>query len=63
LIVITSTDHSTVQLGLASFQGAHQTNWSLLMAGNMMALAPMLIVFVVAQRWFVQSIAASGVKG
>jgi multiple sugar transport system permease protein len=63
LIVITSTDHSTVQLGLASFQGAHQTNWSLLMAGNMMALAPMLVVFVVAQRWFVQSIAASGVKG
>jgi multiple sugar transport system permease protein len=63
LIVITSTDQSTVQLGLASFQGAHQTNWSLLMAGNMMALAPMLIVFVVAQRWFVQSIAASGVKG
>ena len=27
LIVITSTDQSTVQLGLASFQGAHQTNW------------------------------------
>jgi multiple sugar transport system permease protein len=63
LIVITSTDHSTVQLGLASFQGAHQPNWSLLMAGNMMALAPMLVVFVFAQRWFVQSIAASGVKG
>ncbi len=63
LIVITSTDQSTVQLGLASFQGAHQTNWSLLMAGNVMALAPMLIVFVFAQRWFVQSLAASGVKG
>jgi multiple sugar transport system permease protein len=63
LIVISSTDQSTVQLGLASFQGAHQTNWSLLMAGNVMALAPMLIVFVVAQRWFVQSLAASGVKG
>jgi multiple sugar transport system permease protein len=63
LIVITSTQHSTVQLGLASFQGAHQTNWSLLMAGNVMALAPMLFVFVVAQRWFVESLAATGVKG
>jgi multiple sugar transport system permease protein len=63
LIVISSTSHSTVQLGLASFQGAHQTNWTLLMAGNMMALAPMLIVFVAAQRWFVQSLAATGVKG
>jgi ABC-type glycerol-3-phosphate transport system permease component len=28
-----------------------------------MALAPMLIVFIVAQRWFVQSLAATGVKG
>ncbi len=63
LIVITSTDQSTVQLGLASFQGAHITKWNLLMAGNVMALAPMLIVFIVAQRWFVQSLAATGVKG
>jgi multiple sugar transport system permease protein len=61
--VITSTDHNTVQLGLANFQGAHTTNWTLLMAGNVMSLAPMLIVFVVAQRFFVRSIAASGIKG
>jgi multiple sugar transport system permease protein len=33
------------------------------MAGNVMSLAPMLIVFVVAQRFFVRSIAASGIKG
>jgi multiple sugar transport system permease protein len=63
LIVTTSTDQSTVQRGLASFQGAHQTNWTLLMAGNVMALAPVLIVFVVAQRWFVQSLASSGIRG
>src|SRR5205823_14330445 len=63
LIVISSTDQSTVQLGLASFQGAHITKWNLLMAGNVMALAPMLIVFVAAQRWFVRSIAASGING
>jgi multiple sugar transport system permease protein len=63
LIAISSTDQSTVQLGLASFQGAHQTRWTLLMAGNVVALAPMLFVFIVAQRWFVQSLAATGVKG
>ena len=62
LIVITSTDQSTVQLGLASFQGAHDTKWNLLMAGNVMALAPMLIVFVVAQRWFVRSLASTGIR-
>jgi multiple sugar transport system permease protein len=62
LIVITSTDQSTVQLGLASFQGAHITKWNLLMAGNVMALAPMLLVFVVAQRWFVRSLASTGIR-
>jgi multiple sugar transport system permease protein len=63
LIVINSPEHSTIQLGLASFQGAHQTNWTLLMAGNVMALMPMLVVFIVGQRWFVQSLASSGLKG
>ena len=62
LIVITSTSQSTVQLGLAQFQGAHQTNWTLLMAGNVMALAPMLLVFIIGQRWFVQSLASTGLK-
>jgi multiple sugar transport system permease protein len=62
LIVITSTDQSTVQLGLASFQGAHVTKWNLLMAGNVMALAPMLIVFIGAQRWFVRSLASTGIR-
>ena len=33
------------------------------MAGNVMALAPMLIVFIVAQRCFVRSLASTGVKG
>jgi multiple sugar transport system permease protein len=62
LIVISSTSQSTVQLGLASFQGAHQTKWTLLMAGNVMALAPMLIVFVAAQRYFVRSLANTGMR-
>jgi multiple sugar transport system permease protein len=62
LIVITSTDQSTVQLGLASFQGAHVTKWNLLMAGNVMALAPMLLVFIAAQRWFVRSLASTGIR-
>jgi multiple sugar transport system permease protein len=62
LIVITSTDQSTIQLGLASFQGAHVTKWNLLMAGNVMALAPMLVVFIGAQRWFVRSLATTGIR-
>jgi multiple sugar transport system permease protein len=52
-----------VPLGLSYFQGAHETNWPLLMAGNVMSLIPMLLVFVVAQRYFVQSVAGTGLKG
>lgn len=63
LIVVTSQDQMTVPLGLSYFQGAHSTDWPLLMAGNVMSLLPMLIVFVVAQRYFVQSVAATGLKG
>lgn len=63
LIVVTSQSQMTVPLGLTYFQGSHTTQWPLLMAGNMMSLLPMLIVFVVAQRYFVQSVAGTGLKG
>ena len=63
LIVITSPDKMTLPLGLATFQGAHSINLPLLMAGTLMSQLPMLVVFVVAQRWFVQSLASSGIKG
>ncbi len=63
LIAINSTSASTLQLGLATFQGAHATEWTLLMAGNVMSLAPMLLVFLLAQRYFVRSVAATGLTG
>ncbi len=63
LIAITSTQKMTLPLGLATFQGAHSTEWTLLMAGNVMSLAPMMVIFFVAQRYFVRSIAATGLAG
>ncbi len=63
LIVVTSPNQMTVPLGLSYFQGAHFTDWSLLMAANVMSLLPMLLVFIVAQRFFVQSVANTGLKG
>jgi multiple sugar transport system permease protein len=63
LIAITSTNQMTLPLGLATFQGAHATEWTLLMAGNVMSLIPMLIVFFVAQRYFIRSVAATGLAG
>jgi multiple sugar transport system permease protein len=63
LIAITSTNQMTLPLGLATFQGAHATEWTLLMAGNVMSLVPMLVIFIVAQRYFVRSVAATGLAG
>jgi multiple sugar transport system permease protein len=63
LIAINSTAASTLPLGLATFQGAHQTEWTLLMAANVMTLAPMMLVFLIAQRYFVRSVAATGLTG
>jgi multiple sugar transport system permease protein len=63
LVVVTSTSEMTLPLGLATFQGAHSTEWTLLMAGNVMSLVPMLVVFFIAQRYFVRSVAATGLAG
>jgi multiple sugar transport system permease protein len=63
LIVINTESNMTLPLGLTTFQGSHDTHWQLLMAGNVFSLVPMLLVFVVAQRYFVRSVAATGLKG
>jgi multiple sugar transport system permease protein len=63
LIAVNSTSQMTLPLGLATFQGAHATEWTLLMAGNVMSLAPMLLIFFVAQRYFIRSVAATGLTG
>ena len=63
LIAVTSTSQMTVPLGLATFQGAHQTQIPQLMAGNVMSLLPMLLIFFLAQRYFVRSVAATGLAG
>jgi multiple sugar transport system permease protein len=63
LIVVNSESHMTLPLGLATFQGSHNTQWELLMAGNVFSLVPMLLVFFAAQRYFVRSVAATGLKG
>jgi multiple sugar transport system permease protein len=58
----TSTQNMTLQLGLTTFQGSHATNWPVLMAATVMTQIPMLLAFLLAQRWFVQSLAYSGIK-
>jgi len=63
LITIYSANHMTLQLGLATFQGAHQSATNLLMAASVMTVLPVLILFFFAQRYFVRGIATTGLKG
>ncbi len=48
---------------LAYFQGQNTAEYGLLMAGTVVASVPVLIVYVLAQRFIIQSVASTGVKG
>ena len=63
LITIYTPSHMTLQLGLSTFQGAHQSTTNLLMAVNVLSMLPVLVLFFVAQRYFIRGIATSGLKG
>jgi multiple sugar transport system permease protein len=63
LVTIYKPSAFTLQLGLMSFQGSHVNDTNLLMAGNVMSMLPMLLLFIAAQRYFVRGIATQGLKG
>ena len=63
LIYLSNLDQYTTTVGLAFFQGQFVGKWPEMMAGALVSLAPMIILFVVAQKYFVRGIALSGLKG
>jgi multiple sugar transport system permease protein len=56
-------EHWTLPFGIVQFQGVFQTNWPPLMAIVVVATIPIVILYVFFQRYFVEGIAAAGVKG
>ena len=62
LIVNMSIDKMTLSAGLASLQGQFSTNFPQLMAGSLLAIWPMLLIFIVFQRRFIEGIATTGGK-
>ncbi|MEX1018114.1 MAG: carbohydrate ABC transporter permease, partial [Litorilinea sp.] len=63
-LVITNSQHMrTIPVGLSAFQGQYNTEWHLLMAGSVIALLPVLLIYIVGQKWFVQGITLSGLGG
>ena len=63
VILLRERDHWTVPLALAQFQDLYQTQWAPLMAVVVLATLPILVLYLFFQRYFVEGIAASGVKG
>lgn len=63
LLVINSRDLMTLPLGINSMKSLYADNTNLLMAGTAVAVLPMLLVFIVLQRYFIQGIALTGLKG
>ena len=56
-------DLYTMQLGLAQFTFTYQTLWPQLMAGSLIAIVPILVIFLIFQRFFIAGVTAAGVKG
>lgn len=63
LIVLNTHSKFTLPVGLAYFQSLHHTDWALLMGGSLMMILPILIVFLINQRYFVEGIKLTGIKG
>lgn len=63
-LVVTGSDKMrTIPIGLSYFVGQYSTAWSLLMAGSVLALLPVLIIYLLAQKTFVQGITLTGMGG
>ena len=63
LIYLNSTRLKTIQLGIRMFISQYGADYALIMAASVCSLIPVLVVFMVCQKWFVEGITAGGVKG
>lgn len=63
LIYLQKPELYTVTLGLQFFRSTYTTNWAYLMAASLVTSLPVIVVFFLAQRYFIEGITLSGVKG
>jgi multiple sugar transport system permease protein len=63
LVAITGKSNYVVTLGLADIQGGYHANPPIVMAGAMMAILPTVLVFLMAQRYFIESVSTTGIRG
>lgn len=63
LIYLKSEEKKTIQLGLKMFIGQYTAEYGLIMAGSIITLIPVIIVFLSLQKYFVEGVASTGIKG
>jgi multiple sugar transport system permease protein len=63
MIYLDKEANRTIQLGLATFKREFDTNYGAIMAGTVVSLIPVVIIYIIAQKYIVDGIAYSGVKG
>ncbi|MFE4416240.1 carbohydrate ABC transporter permease [Streptomyces sp. NPDC056821] len=61
-IYLTDNELWTVQIGLRQFVGIYDSEYAMIMTGSVLSVLPILVVFLLGQRYFVQGIATSGMK-
>ena len=62
LIILNSPEHQTLELGLQTYRAMNQNQWELLMAGSVIVMIPIIILFLLGQRYFVKGIVMTGIK-
>lgn len=63
LIYLKTQRKKTIQLGLKMFISQYSSDYGLIMAGSMLSLIPVLIIFICFQKYFVEGVASTGLKG
>lgn len=63
LIYLSDPDKYTVALGLQQFKGMYNAEWHLMMAASTLAILPVILVYFIGQRYFMDGIALTGIKG
>ena len=58
-----SSQHWTLSVGLSQFRSLYQVQWNLVMAATLIVMAPVILLFFLAQRAFVEGVTLTGVKG
>jgi multiple sugar transport system permease protein len=63
LIILNSESKRTLQIGLSFLTSEFHTDWTILMAGSILTILPIIVLFFLAQKYFVQSVKLTGLKG